>query len=133
MPLEVVSRLLGHRSLTMTQVYARVRDQKLRADLDPRHQDRAFDEMVLVGHSMGGLVSRLLTVPGGDDFWGLASSRPLPELGVDGAARQELQQVFYFEELPFVKRVIFLGTPHRGSGGGGAAAEPPRAVQRPGP
>ena len=33
-PLEVVSRLLGHRSLTMTQVYARVRDQKLRADLE---------------------------------------------------------------------------------------------------
>lgn len=32
-PLEVVSRLLGHRSLSMTQVYARVRDQKLRADL----------------------------------------------------------------------------------------------------
>src|SRR5579875_1817054 len=33
-PLEVVSRLQGHRSLTMTQVYARVRDQKLRADLE---------------------------------------------------------------------------------------------------
>jgi integrase len=32
-PLEVVGRLLGHRSLTMTQVYARIRDQKLRADL----------------------------------------------------------------------------------------------------
>jgi integrase len=33
-PLEVVSRLLGHQSLSMTQVYARVRDQKLRADLE---------------------------------------------------------------------------------------------------
>ncbi len=33
-PLEVISRLLGHRSLSMTQVYARVRDQKLRADLE---------------------------------------------------------------------------------------------------
>ncbi len=33
-PLEVVSRLLGHRSLTMTQVYARVRDKKLRTDLE---------------------------------------------------------------------------------------------------
>lgn len=33
-PLEVVSRLLGHRSLAMTQIYARVRDQKLRTDLE---------------------------------------------------------------------------------------------------
>ncbi len=88
---------------------------KLREGLDPRHEDKAFDEMVLIGHSMGGLVSRLLTVNGGDDFWGLASPRPLPELKVDGPTRQELQQVFYFEEVPMVKRVIFLGTPHKGS------------------
>jgi len=33
-PLEVISRLLGHQSVSMTQVYARVRDQKLRADLE---------------------------------------------------------------------------------------------------
>jgi integrase/recombinase XerD len=33
-PLEVISRLLGHRSLVMTQVYARVRDKKMRTDLE---------------------------------------------------------------------------------------------------
>lgn len=33
-PLEVVSRLLGHRSLQMTQVYARVHDKKMRVDLE---------------------------------------------------------------------------------------------------
>ena len=32
---------------------------KLRAGLDPHGTDKAFDQMVLVGHSMGGLVSRL--------------------------------------------------------------------------
>src|SRR5207244_3132565 len=56
-----------------------------------------------------------LTVQGGDDFWGLASARPLKELQVQADTRRELQQVFYFEELPLVKRVIFLGTPHKGS------------------
>src|SRR6266700_4141781 len=33
-PIEVISRLLGHKSLMMTQVYARVRDKKMRADLE---------------------------------------------------------------------------------------------------
>ncbi len=33
-PIEVISRLLGHKSLMMTQVYARVRDNKMRADLE---------------------------------------------------------------------------------------------------
>ena len=93
----------------------RHRLERLREELDPGRQDRAFDEMVVVGHSMGGLVSRLLTVPGGDDFWRLASPLPLRDLPVDGDTRQELQQVFYFEELPLVKCVIFLGTPHHGS------------------
>lgn len=33
-PLEVISRLLGHRSLQMTQVYARKRDAELHKDLE---------------------------------------------------------------------------------------------------
>ena len=36
----------------------------------------ALDQMVLVGHSMGGLVSRLMTVDSGDDFWHLVSTQP---------------------------------------------------------
>jgi pimeloyl-ACP methyl ester carboxylesterase len=88
---------------------------QLRRDLDPKHEDRAFDDMVLVGHSMGGLVSRLLTLDGGDDYFALVSPKPLRDLTVPEDARTELQQVFYFERLPLVKRVVFLGTPHRGS------------------
>ncbi|MGZ3645850.1 MAG: tyrosine-type recombinase/integrase [Ktedonobacteraceae bacterium] len=33
-PIEVVSRLLGHSSLAMTHIYARVKDKKMRADLE---------------------------------------------------------------------------------------------------
>src|SRR5262249_36849915 len=88
---------------------------QLRKDVDPKCEDKAFDDMVLVGHSMGGLVSRLLTLEGGDDFFALTSPRPLRNLNLPDQARQELQQVFYFEPVPSVKRVIFLGTPHHGS------------------
>jgi pimeloyl-ACP methyl ester carboxylesterase len=89
--------------------------ERLCKDLDPKGRDPALNEMVFVGHSMGGLVSKLVTVEGGDDFWGLVSSAPLNQLKLQPQTRGELQSVFYFEPLPSVRRVIFLGTPHHGS------------------
>jgi pimeloyl-ACP methyl ester carboxylesterase len=96
---------------------SRLRDElaQLRQDFDPHHQDPALDEIVLAGHSMGGLVSRLVTVDSGDDFWRLVSTEPLNNLKLKDSTRTELEQVFYFRRDSGVKRVIFLGTPHRGS------------------
>jgi pimeloyl-ACP methyl ester carboxylesterase len=88
---------------------------ELRAALDPDGRDSALEQMVFVGHSMGGLVSKLLTVDGGDDFWNLASSRPLEELQLRPRTRAELERIFYFERQRFVRRVVFIGTPHHGS------------------
>ena len=48
---------------------------QLRLAVDPGGNDAALAQMVLVGHSMGGLISHLLTVQGGDDFWSLAADR----------------------------------------------------------
>lgn len=88
---------------------------QLRAELDSHGTDAALEQMVLVGHSMGGLVSRLMTTDSRDDFWHLASQRPLEQLKVDPAAREELRRLFYFERQTSVRRVIFIATPHRGS------------------
>jgi pimeloyl-ACP methyl ester carboxylesterase len=87
----------------------------LRNDVDPRRQDAALDAMVLVGHSMGGLLSRLLTVDSRDDFWKLVSSEPLDRLTLRPDTRQTLEQTFFFQRESFVRRVIFLATPHHGS------------------
>src|SRR5439155_16647209 len=73
------------------------------------------DDMVCVGHSMGGLVSKLLTVDSGDSYWRLVSARPFESLKMEPGTRQELQQVFFFQPQPSVRRVIFIGTPHQGS------------------
>jgi pimeloyl-ACP methyl ester carboxylesterase len=87
----------------------------LRADLDAEHRDAALDEMVLVGHSMGGLVNKLLALDSGDDFWHLVANEPLEQIKGSPQTLQELQRVFYFERQTSVKRVVFLATPHHGA------------------
>ena len=49
---------------------------EMRQVLDPQHREPALDQMVLVGHSMGGLVARLQTLESGQDYWKLASHDP---------------------------------------------------------
>ena len=88
---------------------------KIRSKLDPRRQDPALDQMVLVGHSMGGLISHLLTVAGGDDFWKMVSDEPIQQVKAEEPVKEQLEETFYFRPRMDVKRVIFLGTPHRGS------------------
>ncbi|HQR06163.1 MAG TPA: hypothetical protein PLN21_05030 [Gemmatales bacterium] len=89
--------------------------QKLRDEVDYERKDAALDRMVVVGHSMGGLIGKLLTIPGGDDFWNSASTTPLTQLKLNEKTRSDLEQAFYFKPVNEVERVIFMATPHRGS------------------
>lgn len=88
---------------------------RLREELDPERQDPALDQMVFVTHSMGGLVSQLLTIDSGDDFWHLISPQPFDAIKVRPESHAELQRTFFFERRPFVRRVVFIATPHHGS------------------
>ena len=47
---------------------------------DPDGRDPAFEQMVLLGHSMGGILSRTVAVSSGDQFWRLYSDRPFDEI-----------------------------------------------------
>ena len=87
----------------------------LQDTLDPVHQSLTLQQMVLVGHSMGGLVSRLQTLESGDDFWHLLSDQPFEELQGDKDLLEKLEDVTFFEPNPSIRRVITIATPHRGS------------------
>jgi pimeloyl-ACP methyl ester carboxylesterase len=87
----------------------------MRAGLDPKRQSPALDQMVLVGHSMGGLVSKLQTVDSGNEFWKTLSAKPFAEMQADPEVRQGLAEAFFFDPNPSIRRVVTIGTPHRGS------------------
>ncbi len=87
----------------------------MRRELDPARGYPALDQMVLVGHSMGGLVSKLQTVESAGAFWQTMSERPFAELDADEETVRTLASTFYFRPNPSVRRVVTIGTPHRGS------------------
>jgi len=82
---------------------------------DPDGTDPALREMVLVGHSQGGLLIKMTAVDSGDRLWGEMSRVPLSELKVEPATRELLEEALFFEPEPYVGRVVFIATPHRGS------------------
>jgi pimeloyl-ACP methyl ester carboxylesterase len=100
--------------LTTAAQLRRQLDQ-LRNEVDPHHQDPALDNMVFVGHSMGGLIANLMTIDSDEDFWKIVSNEPFDRLKLPPDARDELHQTFFFKRQSCVKRVIFCATPHRGS------------------
>lgn len=99
----------------VTAAQFRAEMSSLRQRLDPKGEDPALNEMVFVGHSMGGLISRLMTIDSGDDFWKVVSPDPLDALRLSPRSRTELRQTFYFQRQSYISRAIFIGTPHRGS------------------
>lgn len=83
--------------------------------LDPEGRDRALRRMVVIGHSQGGLLAKMTAINSGSRFWDGISQTPLEDLDVSEQTREILRRSAFFTPLPFVERVIFLATPHRGS------------------
>ena len=83
--------------------------------LDPEGKDPALRQMVLIGHSQGGLLVKMQVVDTGDQIWNAASKVPLAELELSDTTRELIQSGLFVKPSPYVARVIFLCTPHRGS------------------
>lgn len=77
--------------------------------------DPAYSRMVLLGHSMGGLLSHAMAVNSDQKFWELNTYIPFPQIKGPPDVLEELQRYMFFEAQPSVSRVVFLAVPHRGS------------------
>jgi pimeloyl-ACP methyl ester carboxylesterase len=83
--------------------------------LDPDGRDQSLQNMVVIGHSQGGLVAKMACTDSEDRLWRVFSDRPLEELNLDQQKEDEVRRYIFIEALPFVRRVVFISTPHRGS------------------
>ena len=83
--------------------------------LDPEGKDPALRQIVLIGHSQGGLLVKMQVISSGNRLWEAAATRPLEELTLKPETRALLQGALFVEPSPAVTRVIFIATPHRGS------------------
>jgi hypothetical protein len=77
---------------------------------------RPKKKMVIIGHSMGGLLARMQVIKPGRTIWddelGSNASWLFDRLGSDHL----LRRVALFEPNPRISREIYICTPHRGSG-----------------
>lgn len=83
--------------------------------LDPQGTDPNLQKMVLVGHSMGGLHAKMMVVAPGTAIWDAIATRPFDQMEMRPEVRAFVAPLFFFEPLPFVKRVVYIATPHAGS------------------
>ena len=83
--------------------------------LDPDGTDPALRQMVVIGHSQGGLLAKMTAIDSGTRLWDTVSQRPLDELILRDETREQLRRTLFLQPLPFVRRVVFIATPHRGS------------------
>jgi pimeloyl-ACP methyl ester carboxylesterase len=83
--------------------------------LDPEGSNPCLGSMVVIGHSQGGLLVKLVAVDSGTQFWDTISDSPFDEVSLSDDTRELLEQVMFFEAVSSIDRVVFIATPHRGS------------------
>jgi pimeloyl-ACP methyl ester carboxylesterase len=83
--------------------------------LDPAGIDPALSEMVVIGHSQGGLLAKAMVVDTGDRIWNAIAYKPIEEVDLSPERRDLLRHAVFIKPVPNVRRVAFIATPHRGS------------------
>jgi pimeloyl-ACP methyl ester carboxylesterase len=72
-------------------------------------------KMVVIGHSMGGCISRTLITDTGNKLWIEAFGKPPEETDMPAESKHLLAGAIILKHRPEIGRVIFMSTPHRGS------------------
>jgi pimeloyl-ACP methyl ester carboxylesterase len=87
----------------------------LRDDLRYVQQQYGLTELILIGHSMGGILSRMQVTNSGREIWNEQFKANADKLYAEIPDDSIVKRALIFNANPAVKRVIFVSTPHRGS------------------
>lgn len=71
--------------------------------------------MVVIGHSMGGCISRLLLTDSGDQLCLKIFGKPLDQVPLSPHTRKYFHDELFFHHRPEIGRVIFIAAPLRGA------------------
>jgi pimeloyl-ACP methyl ester carboxylesterase len=85
------------------------------AQLDPEGKYPALRDMVVIGHSQGGLLTKLTAVDTGERLVRALTGKEIKSLGLPEKQSVEIRRLLVVDPVPEVKRVVFISTPHRGS------------------
>jgi pimeloyl-ACP methyl ester carboxylesterase len=83
--------------------------------LDPQLRDPELHQIVLIGHSQGGLLAKWLAIDSGSRVWDTLSRKPPEDLRLSSETKGLLRRTFFVTPLPGARRVIFIATPQHGS------------------
>jgi pimeloyl-ACP methyl ester carboxylesterase len=72
-------------------------------------------KMVIVGHSMGAMISRLMLTDTGDSVWLKTFGKPPAQTPLSPRAKEVLEDSLIFAHRREIGRAIFVCGPHRGS------------------
>jgi pimeloyl-ACP methyl ester carboxylesterase len=88
----------------------------LRKELDGAEKKYHLTKpIVVIGHSMGGCISRLLITDTGDQLWKLQFGKAPDQTNLTPASRTLLEDSLIFSHRPEIGRVIFISSPLKGS------------------
>jgi len=72
-------------------------------------------KMIVIGHSMGGCISRTLITDTGNKLWIEAFGKPPEQTDMPAESKHLLAGAIILKHRPEIGRVIFMSAPHRGS------------------
>lgn len=88
----------------------------LRKELDRVDRDHPdHKKIVIVGHSMGGIISRMMVTDAGEQLWRELFGKAPAETKISGRNRKLLEEALIFNARPDIARAVFICAPHRGS------------------
>jgi len=93
----------------------REKTDELYAFFDTDGKNTAMGSTVVFAHSMGGLIAKTVVTDSGSKIVDAYIEVPYDELELTPEDKKEFGEMMFFESRPYVKRIVFISVPHRGS------------------